>query len=125
MKHFVNFLVEQYDRQHRVDDFVNFACDMLKVDKPKIILLNDREPNMTTASYNMNTKEVKICIKGRAVFDICRSIAHELVHHAQHKMTDDVDGSTGSPHEDEANALAGRIVRLYGKKHPEFYDETE
>lgn len=124
MKHFVIFLVEQYERQNRVNDFIEFACKMLNVEKPKVSLLQEREPNMTTASYNMNTKEIKVCIKGRAVFDICRSIAHEMVHQAQNKVTDQVDGSTGSPHEDQANALAGRIVRMYGKLHPEFYDET-
>lgn len=77
---------------------------------------------MTTASYNMKTGEIKVYIKGRASFDICRSIAHEMVHAAQHKQSDDLDGSTGSPHEDEANAMAGRIVRMYGKMHPDFYE---
>lgn len=124
MKHFVNFLIEQYERQSRVDDFIQFACDMLKLDKPNVILLNEREPHMTTASFNPNTNEIKVCIRGRAVFDICRSIAHEMVHQAQHKITDDVDGSTGSPHENEANSVAGQIVRMYGKKNPEFYDES-
>jgi hypothetical protein len=47
-----------------------------------------------------------------------------MVHQAQHKVTGDLDGSTGSPHENEANALAGQIVRMYGKKYPEFYDES-
>lgn len=124
MKHFVTYLTEQYERQNRVDDFVKFACQQLGIDQPKITLLDEREPEMTTASYNIKTGEIKVCVRGRAVFDICRSIAHEMVHQAQHKVTDDVDGSTGSPHENEANAVAGQIVRLYGKKNPEFYDES-
>ena len=122
MKHFVNFLVEQYEKQSRIDDFVKFAADHLKLDIPTVILLHEREPDMTTASYNMKNGEIKVYIKGRAAFDICRSIAHEMVHAAQHKQTDDLDGSTGSDHENEANAVAGQIVRLYGKMNPDFYE---
>lgn len=122
MKHFVQFLLEQFQKQGRIDDFVAFAAKELDLEVPKIILLNEREEGMTTASYNMKTGEIKVYVKGRATFDICRSIAHEMVHAAQHKHTDDLDGSTGSPHEDQANALAGRIVRMYGKLHPDFYE---
>jgi len=122
MKHFVTFLVEQYEKQTQVDEFVKFAADYLNLPTPKIILLDKREENMTTASYNLGTGEIKVYIKGRALFDICRSIAHEMVHAAQHKITDELDGSTGSPHEDEANAIAGRIIRTYGKQNPGFYE---
>jgi hypothetical protein len=122
MKHFVKFIVEQYEKQGRIDDFVKFAAEFLNLEVPKVILLPEREPDMTTASYNMKNGEIKVYIKGRAAFDICRSIAHEMVHAAQHKKTDDLDGSTGSPHEDEANAIAGRIVRMYGKQNPDFYE---
>lgn len=78
---------------------------------------------MTTASYNMKNGEIKVYVKGRASFDICRSIAHEMVHAAQHKKTNDLDGSTGSDHENEANAVAGQLVRMYGKMHDDFYEE--
>jgi len=122
MKHFALFLAEQYEKQTQVDDFVKFAAIHLQLPIPRIKLLPEREPNMTTASYNTRTGEIKVYIKGRALFDICRSIAHEMVHAAQHQKTNDLDGSTGSPHEDEANAMAGRIVRMYGKDNPGFYE---
>jgi hypothetical protein len=32
------------------------------------------------------------------------------------------DGSDGSPIENEANAVAGVIIRKYGKIHPELYE---
>lgn len=123
MKHFVRYLVEQYEKQSRIDDFVRFAAEKLGLTPPKVTLLHEREPGMTTASYNMKSGEIKVYIKGRASFDICRSIAHEMVHAAQHKETNDLDGSTGSEHENEANALAGQIVRMYGKMHDDFYEE--
>lgn len=122
MKHFVRYIVEQYEKQSRIDDFVTFAAQKLGLAVPKVILLQEREPEMTTASYNLKNGEIKVYVKGRASFDICRSIAHEMVHAAQHKKTDDLDGSTGSPHENEANALAGQLVRMYGKMHDDFYE---
>jgi hypothetical protein len=58
--------------------------------------------------------------------DVCRSIAHELVHHKQNidgRLTDiQNDGSDGSPIENEANAVAGVIIRKYGKINPHLYD---
>ena len=122
MKHFVTFLTEQYEKQAQVDEFVKFAAEYLNLPVPKVILLDKPEENMTTASYNLENREIKVYIKGRALFDICRSIAHEMVHAAQHEITDELDGSTGSPHEDEANAIAGRIIRTYGKQNPGFYE---
>jgi len=123
MKHFVRYIVEQYEKQSRIDDFVSFAAKHLGLQIPKVILLQEREPGMTTASYNMNNGEIKVYIKGRASFDICRSIAHEMVHAAQHKQTNNLDGTTGSDHENEANAIAGQIVRMYGKMNKDFYEE--
>lgn len=48
-----------------------------------------------------------------------------MVHQKQHEEIenpDDLDGSTGSPHEDEANAVAGRMIRTYGEQVPGFYE---
>ena len=50
------------------------------------------------------------------------TIAHELVHHMQFETGETLDGDTGSPCENQANSLAGQIIRLYGKKCPSFYD---
>jgi hypothetical protein len=76
MKNYISkYLIEQYDKQDKVDDFVKFAAHQLDLEVPSVILLDEREPEMTTASYNMKTGEIKVYIKDRAVFDICRSIA--------------------------------------------------
>jgi len=64
--------------------------------------------------------------KNRSLADIIRSIAHELVHHKQNQngelTGDPKEGSTGSHWEDEANALAGALVRDYGEFNPQIYD---
>jgi hypothetical protein len=57
--------------------------------------------------------------------DIFRTLAHELVHHQQreHGRIEDPhrDGKTGSPIEDEANYMAGRLMRQWGKKNPKMF----
>lgn len=109
--------------EEKLDDFVQFACDHLKLqDTPKIELVQVRDDNMTTANYCPNTKNIKVYAKGRALFDIARSLAHELVHHKQNMNGEELNGETGSDCENQANATAGQIIRLYGKKNPDFYE---
>jgi len=126
MKTFKTYLQEEKQKA-RITHFVDFASSHLGLEKkPNIIMLSKREPEMTTASYDLNSGDMKVLCGNRAVFDICRSIAHEMVHQKQHQEIDDpakLDGSTGSPHENEANAVAGQLIRIYGKENPEFYDE--
>lgn len=112
----------------KVADFVNFAKEYLGIDDGvKVALAFARTPDLrTTAYYNFSDEGyIKIYAKDRAVIDICRSIAHELVHHLQFlegRLLDAVkDGEDGSPIENEANAVAGIIIRKWGKLHPEIY----
>ena len=61
--------------------------------------------------------------------DIMRSIAHELVHHHQNERGDLVgnaeEGADGSPIENEANAKAGEMIRIFGKQNPQIYTNNE
>jgi hypothetical protein len=59
------------------------------------------------------------------VLDILRTLAHELTHARQDELaTMPVDaGETGSPYEDEANAMAGRIMRHWVDQYPEFFKD--
>lgn len=109
--------------EQNMQDFLDFAVDHLNIqEKPTIILLKNRDDTMTTANYCPESKKIKIYTKGRAFFDIARSIAHELVHHMQQETGKELNGDTGSDCENEANALAGKIIRIYGQKNPNFYD---
>lgn len=109
-----------------VSDFVNFAKDYLGItDDVRVLLAFERTPELkTTAYYNLDGFLV-VYAKDRAIIDICRSIAHELVHHKQNLegrlINAAKDGEDGSPIENEANAVAGIIIRKYGKQHPELY----
>ena len=109
-----------------VADFVNFAKQELSItDDIKIELAYERTPDLvTTAYYNMDGL-VKVYVKDRAIIDVCRSIAHELVHHKQNLegrlVNATKDGEDGSPIENEANSVAGVLIRKYGKLHPDLY----
>jgi len=68
--------------------FVPFAKDRLKFDRDPIIKLLDREQDKAqilgkTAFYDPDKMVVSVFTYGRHPKDIMRSIAHELVHHAQ------------------------------------------
>ena len=57
--------------------------------------------------------------------DILRTVAHELTHQRQGEVADVPDhaGETGSRWENEANALAGVLMREYGQQHPALFAE--
>ena len=53
-----------------------------------------------------------------------RTLAHELTHYKQDitKGLNANSGDTGSPEEDEANAMAGRIMRHFDEKYPHAFE---
>jgi len=109
-----------------VADFTNFANEFLGInDGVQVKLAFERTPDLKTTAYYNSTGFLVVYVKDRAIIDVCRSIAHELVHHKQNldgKLKDAViDGEDGSPIENEANAVAGIIIRKYGRLHPEIY----
>ena len=115
-------------KKEKLVDFVKFVKTELQIKKiPKIKIQNGRKNLKTTANYDY-TKEEKIIIingKNRALVDIMRSLAHELVHHKQFE-----DGKLkikppdiGGEIEDEANAKAGQFIKMYSKKDSTIYDE--
>jgi hypothetical protein len=74
--------------------------------------------------YNPGKNTIRVYYPGRNLADVCRSLAHELVHHRQNEldMIYNEAGETGSEIENEANALAGILMRDYGKLNLSVYD---
>lgn len=121
----MSFLTE--DKKKVLDKFVLFVKKQLELKTiPTIKIQNDREGLKTTANYDY-TKEnkiIKVCAMNRALVDVCRSIAHEMVHHKQFE-----DGrlevkppDIGGEIEDEANAKAGQLIKMYSKEDPTIYE---
>ena len=106
-------------------DFINFCREHLPIDSDSvsIYLVDSRDDyNIgTTAHYNLRDKEIAIYCKNRALVDILRSVAHELTHMMQDEtglITGPVQDAGGF-HEDQANAKAGELIKLYAKSKPE------
>lgn len=101
-------------------DFIQFCCDELGINGAfKCILCHDRDKYgvKTTAYYRDIDKLVCVYAKHRMLGDVMRSVAHELVHKKQHedgRITQPVQ-DVGGEIEDEANAIAGQIVKKYIK----------
>jgi hypothetical protein len=122
----MNFLTE--DKKRKITEFVKFVNDELKLKKcPKIILQNGRGGLKTTANYDYSNDEkiIRVNSKNRALVDVLRSIAHEMVHHKQFE-----DGKLkikpadiGGEIEDDANSKSGQFIKMFSKKDETIYDE--
>ncbi len=121
----MSFLDE--NKKEKLNNFVKFVKEQLELKTvPTISIQNHRNGLKTTANYDY-TKEnkiVKVCMKNRALVDVMRSIAHELVHHKQFEQgrLDVKPPDIGGEIEDEANAKAGQFIKMYAKKDPTIYD---
>jgi hypothetical protein len=122
----MSFLTEE--KKEILDKFVLFVKEQLELKTvPTIKIQNNRDGLKTTANYDY-TKEnkiIKVCAKNRALVDVCRSIAHEMVHHKQFEQgrLKERPPDIGGEIEDEANAKAGQYIKMYSKKDPNIYEE--
>lgn len=109
-------------------DFIAFCKAELNIQTlPKISLIKDKsfvEQFRSFGEYNPQTNAIKVVILNRNLADVCRSLAHELCHHRQNElgMLYNDAGDTGTDIENDANAMAGIIMRDYGKKNVAVYD---
>lgn len=100
--------------------FVRFCKSHLELPEPvKIRFLKEKQDEITTACYSPADKQISVLVKDRGLIDVLRSIAHEMVHQKQHAAGElnETSGQTGSDHENQANAQAGVIMRLFQDQH--------
>jgi len=132
----VEFKGVQFDSSEKktIDDFVEFVKKELGIENEvDIQLQNNKDGIKTTAVYkyqdegdeDFEQSHIKVFALGRALVDVLRSIAHELVHHKQNEDGElkGKHSNVGGPIEDEANAVAGEMIKAYGLEHPEIYPE--
>lgn len=111
------------DKKQRIKEFALWAIKLLEIEQaPRIKLVAD---SGTTALgyFDPETQNIVVTVKDRHQMDIMRTLAHELVHRKQNEARE-LDGATGSPDENEANALAGVLLRWWGKKNPDQFNEN-
>lgn len=108
-----------------VKEFGAFVTKKLSITKPyKIHLLRNRGELKTYADYNPNTGDIRVYVVNRSTADVLRSIGHELVHHQQLQNGKLPPPGTPIPDiggeiEDEANSVAGQMIKEFGQLKPE------
>jgi hypothetical protein len=95
--------------------FIDFAQKKLKLSRMPDIRLVGSTENKNDAFGHIKGKQVRVRYTDRHPIDVMRTLAHELIHWKQ-----EIDPSfTHSRNkEDQANALAGRIMRDFDTKYP-------
>ena len=119
LSNFVDLVVKELGIKNEVN--IDYTEDKSKVDTTAVYRYEDGE------NADIENTEVTVYTKERALQDIMRSVAHELVHHHQNEegeLKGEIQ-NVGGPIEDEANAVAGELLKKYGLQHPEIYGEEE
>lgn len=76
-----------------------------------------------TGRHTEGSNEIWVYAKNRNMVDIMRTVFHELVHCRQSElgMIQPGDSYPGSPIEAEADMIAGKYIKIFGKAHPEIF----
>jgi hypothetical protein len=115
------------DLSQTINQFARSCIEYLGIKKaPEIKLHTNTDWSEQTGSfgqYEPETNVLHLATSGRHTLDILRTMAHEFTHRkqAEKETLPDDAGETGSPYEDQANAMAGRIMRHWAEKHPEMF----
>lgn len=116
---------------NNIDDLKRFAlwvCDRLDIEvMPRIKFGTDLNDVRTRRTFGSTSEDgdIWVHIANRNTADTMRTLCHELIHHKQFEIgTASGNMSTDQTQsiEDEANALAGRMMRDYGSEHEEIYE---
>jgi len=100
-----------------LNDFVKFAAKELDLRQlPKIHFVGKQENKYNAFGHSIDS-EIYIRITNRHPGDVMRTIAHELIHQKQKES----GGKSEQFKEDQANAIAGRIMRKYNTKYPNVF----
>ena len=126
MKLYIDNLLDLDETKRKLaSDFCLFCAEHLPIenDNFEVYMVSEREPHniSTTAVYEVGNNICRVYCKGRAFADCMRSIAHEMTHMMQDELgilTGHIRDAGGF-HEDQANAKAGEIIKLFAKSKPE------
>lgn len=118
--------MNQQEKVDTIKDFVRYAKAELGIETlPKIRLVNDQKfatSHHSFGVYRPESVELNVYVRNRNTADVLRTLAHELVHHRQNELGMEMDGSSGSEIENQANSIAGVLMRNYGKANERIYE---
>lgn len=104
-----------------IKDFAEFITTKLpfKSDVQIYLIKRDEREGCSTGQYDPQEDKVYAVTDGRALVDILRTVAHEMVHMKQNGMGQiDPEKYTdiGGFAEGEANVKAGNFIKMYVKE---------
>ena len=118
---------EDYNDNPIVQKFIAWTAKKLHLEKtPKIEFSYDSDEAREghhTGRHVQGTGEVWVYVANRNMVDILRTVFHELTHVRQGElgMIKPGDSYPGSPIEAEADMMAGKYLKIWGKMHPEIF----
>jgi len=122
---------QEESQQQTIERFVKSCCEFLGIEQcPRVRLRRDPQwsaRNGTFGRFDPETNSVELAVGGRHIVDILRTLAHEMTHARQEEieaLPDDA-GETGSRYEDQANAMAGRIMRHWAEQDPKIFQGVD
>lgn len=118
-------LNESVDKNSLFEKFMTYACNELQIHNPPSFEIRYEygEDQPSFGAYVPSKHHIFVNPSNRNIVDVLRTLAHELVHAKQNEMglLQPDSGETGSEHENDANAIAGILMRDYGKQNPSIY----
>ena len=105
--------------------FLPLAMEVIELNSlPKFVFDEklDTGEQPSFGAYSVDNQTLYVALANRHPNDILRTVAHELVHYKQDTINElnDESGITGSPEENQANQIAGIVMRNFNKRYPEF-----
>lgn len=114
------------DIEEDVENFLGFCAQRLNLQEIPTVAIVNEIPKGTHGAYWPDDRTIRVVGRGRCLSDILRSLAHELVHHQQNEENriEIINGDGVGGHiEDEANAVAGQLVKAYGLNNRHIYSK--
>ena len=115
-----------------IGEFIKFAIKNLGIQNPPRNLslsydTNKAKEMRSFGYFSPNDNKIWVYCANRNMADILRTLAHELVHRKQDEDSrlGPNSGDTGSPIENEANAMAGVLLRNFGKINNSIYEHKK
>lgn len=123
-------IIESSDGELRqaVSEFIKWVYSKLHIHPPypELDLSYDQKQAQElhrTGSYSSDNNIMTVYVHNRNLVDILRTVCHELVHKKQNErnMITPNQNHPGSEIEQQADAIAGYLMKIYSKKHREIF----
>lgn len=119
-------VLEKKQKEEIIYEFIDFVKEKIELpDIPNIDISYNEKDAQDMKSFGLYTGDnLLVVAANRNLADILRTIAHELVHHKQgiEGRIKPNSNETGSDIENEANALAGVLMRDFAQIKPIIFE---